>query len=162
MTNNLCSKCYKDLVMKQKSIVTNPAEAEKTTSTPSSSVKIEPTVISSDEVDGLCDMKIVKDQVVDSCNKRPANRCFRCLKKVGLTGFKCRCENTFCSAHRFPEAHECSFDYKTAGRKAIAKENPVVKAEKIKKFKNSGEQPNGMDGWFVIATHKIAFDHRKG
>ncbi|CAL9201800.1 unnamed protein product [Musa hybrid cultivar] len=135
MTNNLCSKCYKDLVMKQKSILTTPpAEAEKTTSIPSSSVKIEPTVISSDEVDGPCDMKVVKDQVEDLCNKRPANRCFRCRKKVGLTGFKCRCENTLCSAHRHPEAHECSFDYKTAGRKAIAKENPVVKAEKINKI----------------------------
>ncbi|RRT42628.1 hypothetical protein B296_00050833 [Ensete ventricosum] len=134
MTNNLCSKCYKDLVMKHKSIVTPPAEVEKTTSFPSSSMKIEPTVISWDEVDGPCDMKVVKDQVEDLCNKLPANRCFRCRKKVGLTGFKCRCENTFCSAHRYPEAHECSFDYKTAGRKAIAKENPVVKAEKIKKI----------------------------
>ncbi|THU45043.1 hypothetical protein C4D60_Mb02t13720 [Musa balbisiana] len=115
-------------------VVTTPAEAEKTTSIPSSSVKIEPTVISSDEVDGPCDMKVVKDQAEDLCNKQPANRCFRCRKKVGLTGFKCRCENTLCSAHRHPEAHECSFDYKIAGRKAIAKENPVVKAEKINKI----------------------------
>ncbi|KAJ8465090.1 hypothetical protein OPV22_027642 [Ensete ventricosum] len=108
MTNNLCSKCYKDLVMKQKSIVTPPAEVEKTTSFPSSSMKIEPTVISWDEVDGPCDMKVVKDQVEDLCNKLPANRCFRCRKKVGLTGFKCRCENTFCSAHR--NVHHLHFD----------------------------------------------------
>jgi hypothetical protein len=62
------------------------------------------------------------------------NRCFSCKKRVGLTGFKCRCGFTFCSLHRYSEKHSCSFDYKTAGRDAIAKANPVVKAGKLDKI----------------------------
>lgn len=62
------------------------------------------------------------------------NRCFSCRKRVGLTGFKCRCGNTFCGLHRYAEKHSCSFDFKTAGREAIAKANPVVKAAKIDKL----------------------------
>ncbi len=27
-------------------------------------------------------------------------RCFSCGKRVGLTGFKCRCERVFCASHR--------------------------------------------------------------
>ena len=63
-----------------------------------------------------------------------ANRCFICRKKVRLTGFKCRCGSTFCGEHRYPEKHECSFDFKGAGRDAIAKANPVVKADKVERF----------------------------
>jgi hypothetical protein len=62
------------------------------------------------------------------------NRCFSCNKRVGLTGFKCRCGNTFCSLHRYSDKHNCSFDYKTAGRDAISKANPVVKADKFDKI----------------------------
>ncbi|XP_009408498.2 zinc finger A20 and AN1 domain-containing stress-associated protein 6 [Musa acuminata AAA Group] len=135
MTNNLCSKCYKDLVMKHKSMVTlSVTESGKMTVIPSSSVQIEPTVEVLDKISGPCEVNMVKDRAEDSCNKQPANRCFQCKKRVGLTGFKCRCSSTFCSAHRYPETHECSFDYKTAGREAISKENPVVKAEKIEKI----------------------------
>lgn len=36
--------------------------------------------------------------------KRPVQknpgRCFACNKRVGLTGFKCRCDYVFCAAHR--------------------------------------------------------------
>ncbi|PIA49912.1 hypothetical protein AQUCO_01300563v1 [Aquilegia coerulea] len=64
----------------------------------------------------------------------PTNRCLSCNKKVGLTGFKCRCGDTFCSLHRYPEKHECTFDFKTRGRDAIEKANPVVKADKLDKF----------------------------
>ncbi|KAL2536735.1 Zinc finger A20 and AN1 domain-containing stress-associated protein 5 [Forsythia ovata] len=61
----------------------------------------------------------------------PVNRCSGCRKKVGLTGFRCRCGELFCSEHRYSDRHDCSYDYKAAGREAIEKENPVVKAAKI-------------------------------
>ncbi len=32
--------------------------------------------------------------------RRTVNRCTQCSKKVGLTGFGCRCGGTFCSMHR--------------------------------------------------------------
>lgn len=69
----------------------------------------------------------------DACRPQ-AHRCFSCKKRVGLTGFKCRCGNTFCSLHRYSDKHSCTFDYKTAGRDAIAKANPVVKADKVDKI----------------------------
>ncbi|KAI3925741.1 hypothetical protein MKX01_003300 [Papaver californicum] len=62
------------------------------------------------------------------------NRCFSCNKKVGLTAIKCKCGSVFCSIHRYPEKHSCEFDYKSAGKEAIAKLNPQVKADKIERF----------------------------
>ncbi|KAL3832937.1 hypothetical protein ACJIZ3_007673 [Penstemon smallii] len=66
--------------------------------------------------------------------RRAVNRCSGCRKKVGLTGFRCRCGDLFCADHRYSDRHDCSYDYKTVGREAIAKENPVVKAAKIVKI----------------------------
>ncbi|PSS10004.1 Zinc finger A20 and AN1 domain-containing stress-associated protein [Actinidia chinensis var. chinensis] len=62
---------------------------------------------------------------------REVNRCSGCRRKVGLTGFRCRCGDLFCAEHRYSDRHDCSYDYKAAGREAIARENPVVKAAKI-------------------------------
>ncbi|CAI7857701.1 unnamed protein product [Closterium sp. NIES-54] len=65
---------------------------------------------------------------------RTVNRCGECRRRVGLTGFKCRCEGLFCAMHRYSDRHTCTFDYKTAGREAIAQANPVVKADKVTRF----------------------------
>ncbi|XP_008776561.1 zinc finger A20 and AN1 domain-containing stress-associated protein 1-like [Phoenix dactylifera] len=62
------------------------------------------------------------------------NRCAGCRKRVGLTGFRCRCGELFCAEHRYSDRHDCSFDYKAAGREAITRENPVVRASKIVKI----------------------------
>jgi hypothetical protein len=62
------------------------------------------------------------------------NRCNVCRKRVGLTGFRCRCEKLFCPRHRHSETHDCSFDYKTTGREEIARANPVIRAAKIIKI----------------------------
>ncbi|MBA0680351.1 hypothetical protein Goari_012056 [Gossypium aridum] len=67
----------------------------------------------------------------DAAEKKSVNRCSGCRKRVGLTGFRCRCGELFCSDHRYSDRHDCSYDYKAAGREAIARENPVVKAAKI-------------------------------
>nr|QYC07285.1 SAP9 [Tamarix hispida] len=65
--------------------------------------------------------------------KKVVNRCLCCNKRVGLTGFRCRCGDLFCSEHRYSDRHDCNYDYKAAGREAIARENPVVRAAKILK-----------------------------
>ncbi|KAE8679821.1 Zinc finger A20 and AN1 domain-containing stress-associated protein 5 [Hibiscus syriacus] len=69
--------------------------------------------------------------VNDPAEKKSVNRCSGCRKRVGLTGFRCRCGELFCSDHRYSDRHDCSYDYKAAGREAIARDNPVVKAAKI-------------------------------
>ncbi|MFS7978898.1 putative transcription regulator A20-like family [Helianthus anomalus] len=63
--------------------------------------------------------------------KKVVNQCSGCRKRVGLTVFRCRCVDLFFSEHRYSDRHDCSYDYKTDGREAIAKDNPVVKAAKI-------------------------------
>ncbi|PQM42632.1 zinc finger A20 and AN1 domain-containing stress-associated protein 6 [Prunus yedoensis var. nudiflora] len=109
-TNNLCSKCYKDFLLKQ-----SKTAAEDT---------------------AVVDKKSQVEEGTTSENpeKGPANRCNFCRKRVGLTGFKCRCGQTFCSLHRYSNKHNCVFNYKSAGQDAIAKANPVVKAKKVDKI----------------------------
>ncbi|XP_059906133.1 AN1-type zinc finger protein 5-like [Gadus macrocephalus] len=66
--------------------------------------------------------------------KPKKNRCFLCRKKVGLTGFDCRCGNLFCGGHRYSDKHNCPYDYKAEAAAKIRKENPVVVAEKIQRI----------------------------
>jgi len=70
-----------------------------------------------------------------SAAKQPKpNRCWNCSKRVGLTGFKCRCGYVFCGEHRYSDKHGCTFDYKSAQKQAVAKANPVVVASKMDKI----------------------------
>lgn len=62
------------------------------------------------------------------------SRCFACRKKVGLTGFECRCGYVFCSVHRYADQHDCDFDYQMEGRKILEKNNPLVVASKVDKI----------------------------
>lgn len=67
-------------------------------------------------------------------DKTKKNRCSLCKKKVGLTGFNCRCGGQFCSIHRYSDTHKCSFNYRELAQTEIRKHNPVVAAEKVKKL----------------------------
>jgi len=53
--------------------------------------------------------------------KKPANRCSEqaCNKKLMLTDITCKCCLRFCSAHRMPESHACSYDFKAEGKKLL-------------------------------------------
>ncbi len=66
--------------------------------------------------------------------KKPTNKCWTCNKKVGLTGFHCRCDGVFCGVHRYSDKHECTFDYKALGREQLTKANPTVAAEKLERI----------------------------
>ncbi|KAK6617544.1 hypothetical protein RUM43_000678 [Polyplax serrata] len=70
----------------------------------------------------------------DKDSKKKKNRCAVCRKKVGLTGFECRCGGLFCSIHRYSDKHDCQFDYRLLGATEIRRNNPVVVGEKIKKI----------------------------
>lgn len=86
------------------------------------------------------------------------NRCCSCRKRVGLTGFRCRCGELFCALHRYSETHDCSFDYKAYGREEIAKNNPVVRAAKIIKIwelvavRNLQGQPGAQANCFIYLS----------
>jgi predicted nucleic acid binding AN1-type Zn finger protein len=66
--------------------------------------------------------------------QKGATRCLACKKRIGLTGFRCRCGFYFCGAHRYSDKHGCTFDYKREGAEAIARDNPTVRADKIDKI----------------------------
>ncbi len=63
---------------------------------------------------------------------KPQKRCPTCSHKLQLADTTCRCGLRHCSAHRLPEAHNCTFDHMGDGRKLL--ETQVVKcvADKVK------------------------------
>ncbi|KAL3838208.1 hypothetical protein ACJIZ3_022799 [Penstemon smallii] len=133
-TLNLCSKCYKDYSQKEQQIKKAQIAMEKTLiRQPESSITLaSPSSIPPVETPSSAAQSAVQENGVVSVVR--SNRCGACKKRVGLTGFACRCGFTFCGSHRYPEKHGCGFDYKTLGKEEIAKANPVVKAEKLDKI----------------------------
>ncbi|KAJ7949140.1 Zinc finger A20 and AN1 domain-containing stress-associated protein 8-like [Quillaja saponaria] len=141
-TMNLCSKCHKDLILKQQQ-----------TKLAASSIG---NIISGNPTDGVKEnCAAIVDQTGsgepvlipipasfpsalitkgDYKVQESTNRCSACRKRVGLTGFNCKCGNLFCAIHRYSDKHECPYDYRAAAQDAIAKANPVVKAEKLEKI----------------------------
>lgn len=59
------------------------------------------------------------------------SRCWTCNKKIGLLGFKCKCEYFFCAEHRYSDKHTCAFDYKAQGKELLTRANPVIAPKKI-------------------------------
>ncbi|MHA2082840.1 MAG: AN1-type zinc finger protein [Candidatus Thorarchaeota archaeon] len=55
------------------------------------------------------------------------NRCLMCNKRVGLTGFSCRCGGLFCGMHRAEGAHNCTFDFAAAANATL--ETKLVKVD---------------------------------
>lgn len=152
--DGMCSKCFKDNLKKKAaqqndqhnsgpSVVTPVSTAATTNSeiAPSSTpLKNDiPVPVLNNVVEELASSPSSQLSVTppEDKGKSPSkgrNRCFTCNKKVGLTGFKCRCENLFCGLHRYSDQHQCSFDYKSDGRAKLEKENPQVVGAKIRKI----------------------------
>ncbi|GAB4856059.1 Zinc finger A20 and AN1 domain-containing stress-associated protein 8 [Ancistrocladus abbreviatus] len=144
-TMNMCSKCYKDAVLKQEQAKLAASSIENIVNGSSSGNGKEPVVagtvdVQVDQVEQKAAISMPEafaSGLGDSGEpkvKQGPNRCSTCKKRVGLTGFNCRCGNLFCAMHRYSDKHNCPFDYRTAARDAIAKANPVVKAEKLDKI----------------------------
>lgn len=140
-TMNMCSKCHKDLLLKQQQAKLAASSVDSAASGSGGSSGKEPVVswsvdFSVGPVEPKTTLAYPSDALAISEGgetkvKDGPNRCNTCRKRVGLTGFTCRCGNLFCAMHRYSDKHNCPFDYRTAGRDAIAKANPVVKAEKL-------------------------------
>lgn len=155
-TMNLCSKCYTDIHLEEQHHASSKSSIEIALSSSSSSsssssnslteslpphpppeltlpeVKLQlPPPLAPADVAVEADVAAV---TVTATAKSQPNRCLMCRKRVGLTGFKCRCGTTFCGVHRYPEKHACTFDFKAVGREEIARANPIIKAEKLRKI----------------------------
>ncbi|XP_030524564.1 zinc finger A20 and AN1 domain-containing stress-associated protein 1 [Rhodamnia argentea] len=132
-TMGLCSKCFRDLCLREQHAAAAKAAVEK-------SLSPETTPAAPQEGRGKETAQVGVSNGASSSELAPAsgepqskaaNRCETCNRKVGPTGFKCKCGSTFCGAHRYPESHGCGFDFKRSGRDAIAKANPLIKADKV-------------------------------
>ena len=58
-------------------------------------------------------------------------RCFNCNKKIGLLSFDCKCNEKFCTKCRYPEEHNCSYDYKLEQCKRLEKNLVKVVNSKV-------------------------------
>lgn len=59
------------------------------------------------------------------------SRCWTCNRKIGLTGFQCKCDYFFCAEHRYSDRHGCDFDYKAQGKQLLTKANPTIAPSKM-------------------------------
>jgi len=137
-TMNMCSKCYKDLALEQEQAklaaysIQSIVNGSSTSDGRDSDVAV---ISETQNVPSLPQSSSVPPQSEHPEEvKEGPKRCGMCRKRVGLTGFNCRCGSIFCSIHRYTDKHDCTFDYRSAAQEAIAKANPVVKADKIDKI----------------------------
>ncbi|KAG6479805.1 zinc finger A20 and AN1 domain-containing stress-associated protein 5-like [Zingiber officinale] len=132
-TLDLCSKCYRDHCVEEeerrprRQIQDSAAgKVAAENSSPKTSATRAAIAAVADQVEEV-------ETKEDRATVGP-RRCASCRKRVELTGFQCRCGATYCGTHRYAEQHGCSFDFKAAGRAAIARANPVVKGDKLRKI----------------------------
>lgn len=143
-TMNMCSKCYKDMLLKQEqdkfaassveNIVNGSSNGNGKQAVATGAVAVQVEAV---EVKIVCAQSSVDSSSGDSLEmkaKTGPSRCATCRKRVGLTGFSCKCGNLFCAMHRYSDKHDCPFDYRTVGQDAIAKANPIIKADKLDKI----------------------------
>ena len=150
-TNNMCQKCFNAVTATTTVSTTTSGSASNVAVSSKSSVGVvgggaimkfsSQKTSRSRSIDRSSDAAVTSgvckptdrggNEATVAMEKRVVNRCSGCRRKVGLTGFRCRCGELFCGEHRYSDRHDCSYDYKSAGRDAIARENPVVKAAKI-------------------------------
>eukprot|EP00268_Persea_americana_P048446 TRINITY_DN511_c0_g1_i3.p1 TRINITY_DN511_c0_g1~~TRINITY_DN511_c0_g1_i3.p1 ORF type:complete len:172 (+),score=33.42 TRINITY_DN511_c0_g1_i3:234-749(+) len=143
-TMNMCSKCHKELVLNQEQAKLVASSVDSLVNGNGGSSGKDPVVAGTVDLSvGSVDKKHISSQAGnastlseggDAKAKEGPNRCSTCRKRVGLTGFNCRCGNLFCASHRYSDKHDCPFDYRMAAQDAITKANPVVKAEKLDKI----------------------------
>lgn len=135
-TMNLCSKCYRDLRVKEEQAAAVKTAVEKSLNPTLPRPDLTGVYVLSPGtfVDSSSPSSSGGATSEDQPEAKETKRCQSCKKKVGLIGFKCRCGSTFCGTHRHPENHDCSFDFKCEGRLTITKANPVVKAHKLQRI----------------------------
>ncbi len=59
------------------------------------------------------------------------DQCSICQRKLKLSDLVCKCDKRFCRFHKFPEQHDCTFDYKNEQRKILEKNNPLIMPQKV-------------------------------
>ncbi|OII71443.1 zinc finger domain-containing protein [Cryptosporidium andersoni] len=161
-TKNLCSKCYKDALArdKVKNLEKSEDDLRRTSEVRSQRECTQDEIsghlkvgsmsqaedISSQSASGniginndseVTDVRLLEHAergTLKSGKSVNPSRCYLCNRKVGLLGFQCRCGFNFCGDHRYADSHNCEFDYKTYEREQLRKAHKSIVAEKIQKI----------------------------
>lgn len=104
---NMCSKCFNQVQTSKRNLESVQKLAEK--------------------------VPILLEETKSAPEPSP-DRCTQCKKKLNLFPFRCNCGSFFCSTHRQPEQHNCTFDFKAVGIRKLSEENPLIKAEKLNRL----------------------------
>eukprot|EP01057_Protomagalhaensia_wolfi_P003937 Protomagalhaensia_wolfi_Nauph_80__3936@NODE_399_length_2605_cov_271_716680_g300_i1_p2_GENE_NODE_399_length_2605_cov_271_716680_g300_i1NODE_399_length_2605_cov_271_716680_g300_i1_p2_ORF_typecomplete_len159_score22_59zfA20/PF01754_16/1_2e13zfA20/PF01754_16/9e03zfA20/PF01754_16/1_7e04zfAN1/PF01428_16/7_7e03zfAN1/PF01428_16/4_8e12_NODE_399_length_2605_cov_271_716680_g300_i118852361 len=130
-TRNMCSKCYKQSLEAEARESGTSLLAHPSTKIPNIPRPPETTIVPPPVPDQTAKAEAIRTETV---SKVPTGRCNACSRRTGLLGFSCRCGGSFCTQHRYPESHECDFDYGSLQRERLAKSNPRVISEKLEKI----------------------------
>lgn len=140
-TEGHCSVCYKNVILKKEL-----ASALAATLPKSAAAAAAATCTNAESIQGSSACQKITGDVTpmedadrqagtsDAEKPKKRNRCYTCRKKLGLTGFDCRCGGVFCSLHRYSDMHKCNFDYKKMAAEEITKKNPVIVGSKVHKI----------------------------
>jgi hypothetical protein len=60
--------------------------------------------------------------------------CIICNKKLPIFTIKCKCNKKLCSLHRYPNEHDCTYDYKQSYQEELKIKNKKLKIEKVNKI----------------------------
>lgn len=135
LTMNLCSKCYRDQNKSEQPTEPKPQPVPTQPVAPEVipvEIKLEKPKEEEPVVVSVVAEKPEKEEPKNI--QTDTTKCWSCNKKVGLLGFKCKCNYTFCGIHRYSDKHSCTYDYKTNERSQLQKANPVIMASKITKI----------------------------
>ena len=80
------------------------------------------------------DSNLNENSTKSNKKSKKKNRCINCNKKIGLIPFSCKCGNVYCAKCRYPEQHNCTFDWVKDGKEKILKENPQIINSKLNKI----------------------------
>ncbi|PHU05625.1 Zinc finger A20 and AN1 domain-containing stress-associated protein 8 [Capsicum chinense] len=121
-TMNMCSKCQKDMILLKQEHAKLAAASSKdvvrrSSSSNESELALAGAMVASTDL---------ASQISQVKSKEGLKKCTACRKRVGLTGFSCKCGDLFCAIHHYSDKHNCLFDYRNAGQNAIAKANPII------------------------------------
>lgn len=61
-------------------------------------------------------------------------RCWKCKRKVGITGIECRCGYIFCGKDRYAEEHDCDYDHKQRHVNLLRQQLTKIQRDQFKKI----------------------------
>lgn len=134
-SGGMCSKCFREHQQSEQTQQRTPEVKPMQPAAAATPAVVQPPAAVSEPVAAVSASPASPEaEAAAPAETKVSTRCQKCRKKVGLTGFKCKCGLLFCGQHRYAEAHDCGFDYKTSQREKLAAANPVVQAAKIERI----------------------------